>query len=118
LLSRNLAGYRLWRCGVTGVHLDSCTEAVTARALTLMVGLIRAQASLPHRICRRNPQRQTVTRTVASEAGFALPGASLLNPLALLSKILAGYRLWLRWPSAVSQPYRATNLKARRSMEA
>ena len=43
--------------------LDGCTEAVTlAHTLTLMVGLIRAQASIPHRIWRRNPQSQTVTR--------------------------------------------------------
>ena len=44
-------------------QIDGYTEAVTlAHALTLMVGLIRAQASLPHRICCRNLQRQTVKK--------------------------------------------------------
>jgi hypothetical protein len=34
----------------------------TSHALTLMVEVIRAQASLPHRTWCRNPQYQTVTR--------------------------------------------------------
>ena len=40
------------------------------------------------------------------------------DPLTVLSRNLADYRLWLRWPSAVSQPHRAANLKARRFIEA
>jgi hypothetical protein len=39
LLSRNLAGYRLWRCGVRGVHLDGRTEAVMAHAVPLVPNL-------------------------------------------------------------------------------
>jgi hypothetical protein len=59
-------------------YLDGYTEAVMlAHALTLMVGLIRVQASLPHRIWCRNPQRQTVTRPKGRHFQWLSSGKSL-----------------------------------------
>jgi hypothetical protein len=42
-----------------------------------------------------------------SNNGHPSPGWPFSNPLALLSKNLTGYRLWLRWPSVLSQLHRA-----------
>src|SRR5262249_3810847 len=80
-----LAPARAWRHGRgcaphcrRSQYLDGYAEAVTlAHALTLMVGLIRAQASLPHRIWYQNPQRQTVTRPKGPHFRWLSLGKSL-----------------------------------------
>jgi hypothetical protein len=59
--------------GVPEVHLG----VYRAYIWTLMVELIRAQASLPHRIWCRNPQRQTVTRPKGRHFQWLSLGKSL-----------------------------------------